>query len=778
MSASKKSGTAPLLVEIGCEEIPARFLTQAEKDFAERLQAALESYHLLPAGSSGSVPTAAGKELTTEPSHQPGFPGMRKSLLQTYSTPRRVVAHLPAIRTKQPDKVEEITGPPAKVAFDAEGKPTRAAESFAEKNGVRVTDLGRVTTPKGEYLAVKKTTQGRPAAELLSEILPAVITGLSFPRSMYWTAKSGPRFVRPIRWLLALLGEGKRARVVPFEVAGVKSGSATYSHRSLGQRAIRLQSFNDYAKKLRQSHVEFDPSRRRDEVSREIKALLEDSGLKVIEDKELEDWIVNSTESPHGLLGGFEERFLKLPREILVRVMRDHQKYFAVEDETGNLQPRFVTVLNREGDPKGFIRAGHERVLMARFRDAEFFWDADQKTLLRDRQPMLQKVTYQKDLGSYADKVERMRGIAQDLCRTLAEQGRMTALEASAALRAIELSKCDLTTQMVQEFTELQGVVGGLYARAQGEPKEVADAIYDHYRPQGFEDRCPRNLIGAVVSFGDKLDSVVGGFAVGHAPTGSSDPFGLRRAGNGLVKVLVEMLPSINLLESVQQAIGHDVAGHDAPQLDEPVAHFLRERVEHYLANVGRFRYDTVRAVITASESGWEQPAEAVRRAAAVEAIRDRDDFVALSQAAKRIRNILNKSASPDDLTSDNVDEGLLGPGPERALYDAYKSIHAKLCDAGQSIKNYEAALVAISKLRPLVDRFFDHVLVMDEDPGVRRNHLALLKKLNLELFSRFVNLAEIAPDSAHVDASTSKSEKPSALSRQPLANTCGESLG
>lgn len=757
----------PLLVEIGCEEIPARFLAQAEKDLGEKLQTALEHLGLLECGSSApalsSTPQAGlsngPKAVRSIGPHskigKQQAVGVWHSLsLQTYSTPRRLVTYVPAVLAKQPNKVEEITGPPVKVAFDAAGKPTRAAESFALKIGTNVADLIRVTTPKGEYLAVKKTTPGRSAMELLSEILPSVITGLAFPKSMYWVAKAGPRFVRPIRWLLALLGEGKRARVVPFEIAGVKAGDTTYGHRNHGRRPIRVQGFNDYAKELREAQVEFVPAQRRELLSQQLKVLLEESNLRIVPDPRLEDWIVNSTEWAHAMLGSFEERFLKLPREILITVMRDHQKYFAVENQAGNLQPRFITVLNVDGDPKGLIRAGHERVLTARFRDAEFFWQADQRVPLRDRLPMLERVTYQAKLGSYADKVRRMEAIAKEVCAALEKQGKMTPIDTAHALRAVQLCKCDLTTQMVQELTELQGVVGGVYAAAQGETKEVSQAIYDHFLPQGVEDQCPRSLVGAVASLADKIDGVVAGFAVGLEPTGSSDPFGLRRQGNAITKVLVEVLPRINLSDMLLRAEKeiHLLAHTPLDQLDSRVKVFLHERFLHYLTIVAKLRHDTQRAVVKA---GWRGEFDALKRGIALERVRDSQDFVALSSAAKRIRNILSKSASSKDWQRGEVDEDSMDPGPEMELFQAYRAVAVRVVEDIQA-ENYEKALQAIATLRPSVDRFFDKVLVMAENRAVRENRLRLLGKLD-ELFSSIAHLSEIAPDFANVDASTLK---------------------
>ncbi len=664
---------------------------------------------------------------------------------------------------------EQILGPPVKVAFDAQGKPTRAAESFAEKNAVTVEDLTRTTTPKGEYLALRRTTQGRPARDIVPEILPETILGLSFPKSMYWTKMPGPlptatgwgvflrRFVRPIRWIVAILGEGQQAQTVDFEILGVRSGHATYGHRALGRTAIRVKGFEDYSKKLRKAHVELDPKARRAAVRRECQALLEPLRLSVVPDLWLEDWIVNSTEWPRAMLGSFGDRFLKLPREILITVMRDHQKYFAVENRQGTLQPRFVAVLNVDPDKQGIIRAGHERVLAARFTDAEFFWKADQRIPLDKRQGLLAGVTYQAELGTYAEKVRRMKAIAPDLCAALETAGRFKGIDRDWTQRAIDLSKCDLTTQMVQEFPELQGVVGGLYARAQGESFEVADAIYDHYLPLGLEDKCPRTLIGAVVSLADKIDSVAAGFAVGHEPTGSSDAFALRRQANGIVKVLLEVSLAVRLKPMLEQALSALNIGWRKPQAEvfSSLLDFMLERLRYYLETARQLRYDTVRAVLAA---GWDPPLGALRRAEALQAMRGREDLEELSIAAKRIRNILSKSASARDWQPGEVDTSLLQEGPEGGLYTAFVLERDKavgLVEAG----DYRQALEAIATLRPHVDRFFDKVLVMAEDRALRQNRLRLLGKVD-ELFSAIAHFAEIASPPSHVDASTSKALK------------------
>jgi glycyl-tRNA synthetase beta chain len=735
--------TLPLLVEIGCEEIPARFLADAQRQFAEHLMAALKEARLLRDGV-----LAAAK-------------------VHSYSTPRRLVAHVPAVLSSQPDAVEEITGPPVKIAFDAEGNATRAAESFAAKAGVQLQDLLQVETPRGLYVAARRTVQGLRAADVLATILPSVITGLTFAKSMIWE-DSGVRFVRPIRWIVALSGEDEAAQIIPFEIAGVKSGNVTYRHRLAKKPEVAVTGFKDYASKLRRGDVEIDPAKRRARIREELQVSLDgftgnisqgESGgtTRFVPDSGLEDWIVCSTECPHAIVGQFNRQFLDLPREILITVMRDHQKYFAVEDTsstfggaTGNnskLAPAFVTVLNVPADPAGIIRRGHERVLAARLEDAKFFWHADQKVPLRDRLSMLERVTYQAKLGSYGDKVRRMLAIAKEICSRLQHAGRLTPAETAHVLRAIDLAKCDLTTQMVQEFTELQGVVGGLYAEAQGEPPEVWQAIYDHYKPESMEDECPRSSAGAVVSLADKLDALVSGFSVGLEPTGSSDPFGLRRAGNGIIKIAVEVtdVTGLDVLALADSAVRMRPGLQAVYDISKAAGTFLQERAEYYLGSVRGLRYDTVRAVVSSS-AGWSPPAEAFLRGSALDQVRDTEDFKALSIAAKRTRNILSKSASQVDLTgSAQVDENLFRAPEERDLFIAYQSVREAL-ERFQAGGDYVAAFLELAKLRVPVDRFFDKVMVMDQNLAVRTNRLALLRGLNALAFSRFADLSEIEP--------------------------------
>src|SRR5215470_2305019 len=518
--STKSDQRIELLFEIGTEEIPAGVLPRAISELKSILE----------------------RHLAAE-NYQQGV------TIETFGGPRRLTAWVRGLLAKQPDIDSEVTGPPKSVAYDPSGAPTRAAVSFAERQGVQLHQVYLVQTPKGEYLAARITKRGRSAYELLLEILPRVIHDMPWPRTMTWTGLSGARFIRPIRWLIGVL-DGKPLK---FSFGGLTAGDTTVGHRFLSAKQIRVSSFADYEKKLRANGVIVRPSDRGEKIDRELAAYARRTGHQVHADPDLLQLVTYLNEFPHVIEGSFDPVFLELPDEILITVMRGHQKYFAVEKRGGELAPHFLAVINLAKDSQGLVRAGHERVLRARFADARFFWEADQKARLADILPKLDKITYESRLGSYHAKVERMRAIARWFTEQWYNLGMVQAHVADAD-RAAELAKCDLATEMVREFTELQGVVGGLYARAQGEAEVVADAVYDHYRPVGLDDPIPRNLIGCAVALADKFDSVVGCFAVGVVPTGSSDPFALRRAGLGIVKIILERKLTLSLSLAVGAA--------------------------------------------------------------------------------------------------------------------------------------------------------------------------------------------------------------------------------
>ena len=607
------------------------------------------------------------------------------------ATPRRLVLRAEGLPARQADSEERALGP-------AKSAPPKAVAGFARKHGVAPEALTVESTPKGDYYTFVRTVAGRATLDILAETLGGIILQIGFPKTMYWTGKGGPRFIRPIRWIVALLGDD----VVPFELAGVRSGAVTSGHRRLGARAIAV-TIADYAERLRENYVILKAEERRNKIHKEL------AGVRVKPDAALVETLVYLTEHPTPIVGSFDAEFLALPEEVLVTVMRHHQKYFSVEDEHGKLAPQFAAVMNIPSDPEGFVRSGNERVLRARFNDARFFWQTDQKKSLAARLPDLAHVTFQAKLGSYLEKTERVKALLSTLGGD------------AHAVRAAELAKCDLTTELVKEFTELQGVVGGLYARAQGEPEPVWQAIYDHYKPESMEDAIPRNRTGQIVALADKLDTLRGCFGVGLIPTGSRDPFALRRAAQGVVKILVEGKIDIDLAPLVDD--GTDGA--------KALAEFLQDRIRYYFKEVRGFLYDEVNA---ATAAGWSNLVDLEARLIRIRDLRSSPDFEPLAASFKRIRNILDQQKFTG-VNATAIDEKLLQDGPERDLYDEYRRI------AGQPIES------VVSQLRPKVDLFFDKVLVNAPEDDVRRNRLMLLGTLLLE-FSNIADFSEIVTTS------------------------------
>jgi glycyl-tRNA synthetase beta chain len=700
-----------LLFEIGAEEIPAGMLPKAEEDLRAGLEKLLAAENL----DDGVI-------------------------VESFAAPRRLTAWVRGLPRKQEDVISEVTGPPKSVAYDAVGAPTRAAVSFAEKQGLPLHEVYLVQTPKGEYLAAQHTKRGRTSEQILSEILPRVIHDIYWPKTMTWTGLDGARFIRPIRWIVALLN-GKPLRL---SYAGVTAGNTTRGHRFLGGNGIRVSSFADYERKLRANGVILRPSERREKIERELTAHAKRGGYKLHEDPALLRSVTYLNECPTVIEGSFDPAFLALPDEILITVMRDHQKYFAVEKRGGELAPHFLAVINLNKDPKGLIRSGHERVLRARFADAQFFWQADQKCRLADYLPRLERVTYESRLGSYRDKVERIRAIARGLAEQWYNLGIQQA-RVSDADRAAELAKCDLATEMVREFTELQGIVGGLYARAQGESDEVADAVYDHYRPVGLDDPSPRNLTGCAVAIADKLDSVAGCFAVGVVPSGSSDPYALRRAALGIVKIVLERKLPLSLSSAISAAAKVLATLKPkrvvTPEQERQILDFLLDRARFVFREREGFAYDEVNAVFRA---GADDLVDAHKRLLALRAIRKSKNFEPLAVSFKRIRKIIEK-ANLGPLDGRRAQPELFESDAERELHQAVRQAAAKV-QQDKGTGKYQEALEVIAGLRKFVDRFFDEVMVMAENESVRNNRLALLSEL-LREFTTVADFSEMGGD-------------------------------
>jgi glycyl-tRNA synthetase beta chain len=711
------------LLEIGCEEIPARMIDAAALDLGRRVSEVL-----------------ARERLAATPA------------VSMFSTPRRLAVCVSDVAAAQADVEEQVTGPSAKVAFK-DGQPTPAAHAFAKKVNTDIAKLQRITTPKGEYLAAKVINKGRAASQILSEALPKELASIYWPKNMYWRAKS-ERFVRPVRWLVALLD----GEVVPLTFYGVRAANVSHGHRTLGDPVV-VRRPADYGAALERASVIANQEERRQRIRKALDdAARHIGGARWREDAELLATVTNLTEFPSVILGNFDREFLELPEEVLVTVMRDHQKYFALEDGVRQLLPHFLAVLNTDDDPDGIIRHGHERVLRARFNDARFFWQTDQKISLRDRVSLLKHVTFQKDLGSYYDKTLRMQHLASHISGTLKEAG--VEIRPGVVHKAACLAKADLTTELVKEFTELQGIVGGLYARVQElDPalspdahRLIAEAIYDHYKPESMEDAVPRTIEGAVLSIADKADSIAGMFALGLQPSGSKDPFALRRQANGIIKTIAEHMLPLSLERLFRDAL----AGYEGSEAEKKfgakfataqgrtevlhsIAGFMRERVEFYLRDMLGFAYDVVNAVLAA---GSDDVVDAVARAQAVTKVRPSPDFESISIAFKRMKNILRQARELGSAPAAEFHPGALKDPAEVNLAELVPATADRVREL-RAKKNYEPALVEISRLRPAVDTFFDKVMVMVDEPNVRVNRLALLQTV-LREFSTIADFSEI----------------------------------
>jgi glycyl-tRNA synthetase beta chain len=708
------------LLEIGCEEIPARMIDAAALELRERVHKLLEREHL-PANVA----------------------------ISSFESPRRLAVLASGIPAAQSDVTEQVTGPSVNVAFK-DGQPAPPAHAFARKAGVDVSQLERVTTSKGEYLAAKITKKGRSAAQVLSELLPKEINSIYWPKNMYWR-KPSEKFVRPVRWLVALLDR----EVIPLQFDGIRAGNESRGHRILTEGPILIPSAgSDYVESLRAAKV-LGRSEREQQIRKALDAATRTiPGARWREDKSLLETVVNLTEWPSVILGSFDSQFLELPKEVLITVMRDHQKYFAVEDAGDKLLPHFLAVLNTDGDPRGIIRHGHERVLRARFNDARFFWQTDQKHPLRERTVWLKNVTFQKDLGSYYEKTRRVQRLCSWLCEIIRQRG--VQVRPGIVHKAASLAKTDLTTELVKEFTELQGIVGRLYAGVQeldtGMPdatrQAIAHAIYDQYKPESMDDSVPRSVEGAVLSIADKADSIAGMFALGLQPTGSKDPFALRRQANGIVKTIAEKKLPFSLAELFADARevyrGSPAERKFSGEIDYAGALriFFRERLEFYLRDVLGFKYDVVNAVLAA---GSDDVVNAIARAQAVTKVRPSADFESISIAFKRIKNILRQAAETGRQVAPAIDTNAFQEAAEKEL-TAQIPRAVETVDALRAQGDYEHALVEVSKLRPAVDRFFDKVMVMVDDERVRANRLALLQSLSKE-FSTIADFSEIVTE-------------------------------
>ena len=697
------------LLEIGLDEVPARMIAQAEAELGRRVNELLTRERLI--GPGGKV--------------------------TTYSTPRRLAVVVEDVLAAQADSEEKLTGPSWKVAFK-DGAPTAAAEAFAKKAGVDVSALEKVTNAKGEYVGATVKKLGRAAAELLAAELPKEVLGLYWAKNMYWRAGKPERFVRPIRWIVALLDSA----VVPLEIAGIQAGNTSRGHRILhGEAPVVLSKPTEYKEALRAAHAVVDVAERRQTIRKALDAATRTvAGARWREDEALIETVVHLTEWPSVILGNFEAEYLALPEEVLVTVMRDHQKYFAVEGPNGKLLPHFLAVLNIQVDEEGYgnIRHGNQKVLRARFKDAQFFWNFDQKISLQDRVESLKHVTFKKELGTYHWKTEKNLEVARALAATVKAAG--VEFDEAALLKATELAKTDLTTELVKEFTELQGKIGGLYARAQKHSDAVSEAIYYQFIPSWAGDSIPPTVEGQLLGLADRIQTITAMFGKGFAPTGSKDPFALRRAASGIVKILADSELPLTLRDVLyapgtesEQGIGPD--GKFQP--DSPVRAFLKERLRFDLQELRGYSYDVVNAVLATDA---EDVRDVIARAKALTEVRGSEDFAAISAAFKRIKNILRQADEKEFVFGSPIGVTL---SPEAQKLADASALLAPEVAALRKLRFYGQALEAIATLRPVVDAFFDKVMVLDPDAAVRGTHLALIQSV-LSGFSGIADFSEI----------------------------------
>jgi glycyl-tRNA synthetase beta chain len=722
-----------LLIEIGVEELPASWMPGLTRQLAQKLEDRLKELRIAP-----------------------GAP------IESFSTPRRLTARVAGIAERQDDLDETVTGPPVSAAFDKQGQPSPAAVGFARKQGVPFEQITRVQTPKGEYLAYQRHVRGKSAVDTLPEVLGGLLRDLAFPKQMHWDArledgKGELLFGRPIRWLLFLYG----GRVVPFTinrtaaatsspVQDVESGALTYGHRFLATsgragRSIKVRSFEEYQARLAEHFVVLDHAERRDRIARELELHARRLGgrVQLKEHAALIEEVADLVEYPAVVAGFFDTGFLVLPEEVLATTLVHHQHWFPVVTDSGALKEAFLAVVNTQPQDERLIAKNAERVVAARLRDARFFWEADRQQTLESRLERLHTVVFHKKLGSYRDKAERIEALAQWIAGDVFGRPDVAVDAANAA----RLAKADLTSDMVFEFPELQGTMGGIYAREEGQPENVWKAIYHHYLPIGVEADAPpakaqlgsAALVWAAVSLADKLDTVVGLTNASEKATGSRDPFGLRRQMHGIVRVLIDLPELVGIDREIDLrplvAAAEKRFGGSTPGVADSVVAFAQERVRYALEQRG----NAIEVVRGATAAGDVVPLRARRVAEALQRIRTSEDFLALAILFKRVKNIARelKDRAP-------LDRSALTEPAELALFVELDARRPRV-DSAVKAADYRHAFTEIAGLRPVVDRFFTEVFVMAEDARLRQARLTLMAELR-DLILQLADISEIVP--------------------------------
>ncbi len=688
-----------LLLEIGTEEIPAGYIEPALQSLSS---------------------TLLQKMTDTRIEH---------GQARVFGTPRRLAVEVRDVADKQKSLTSEVMGPPEKVGFDSTGKPTTAAIKFAEKVGVSVNALTIKETNKGRYVCAQVSERGQATRTLLKTILPEVILTTPFPKTMKW-AQLNIFFARPIHYIVALLGN----QIISFELGDTKSGRYSFGHYFMQPAKLRIASPEDYVKTLKDAHVVVDFEERRKLVENEINKAAKGVGGKVLPDEELIDINKNLVEYPIATAGNFDNEFLEIPAEILITAMRHHQKYFAVVDDAGSLMSSFIAVNNTRTRDMNLVATGHERVLRARLADAQFFFKSDVQESMDDWVERLKGVLFQAKLGSMYEKVQRVQRIAAYLADATGQKPTVK----KQVMRAAWLCKADLVSQVVNEFPNLQGVMGRIYAAVKKEPKAVAAAIEEHYRPTYSGGPLPETVIGGLLGIADKIDSICGFFSVGLVPTGASDPYALRRQGIGIIQIMNDRGFSFSLKKLIEKSLAiYGIKGaKKVKEIADPIYTFIKNRMTYQLVEEG-FSKDVIAAVADADADNVPNVFNRVR---AIQDLKTAPDFEPLAVAFKRVVNIIKKADLP---ARKKVDEKLFEHASEKALYSAYKNLQGKVpnhLDKGR----FDQAFREIAKLRDPVDAFFDGVMVMSKDKKIRNNRLSLLAMIS-DLFGQFADFSKIS---------------------------------
>lgn len=690
--------TAELLLEIGTEEIPSAYLEEGLNELRRLAEACLRENRIEITGN-----------------------------LRTYGTPRRLVLIGEGVSERQKDLVQENTGPPKSVAYDKEGKPTKAATGFAQRQGVSVEELECVNTPKGEYLYVKRQIPGRPTRDILAEVLPKLFADISWPKSMRW-GNIGYAFVRPVQWVLALLN----GEVIPFEMAGVRSSNTTRGHRFMAPEIKEVSDVRDYLRKMEKSFVIIDQQEREEIVEQVAGDAARRVGGRPAQDPELVKTVANLVEHPSAVCGSFDEAFLDLPGPVLVTAMKEHQKYFAIYDENTQLMPNFVAINNTVVRDESVVRRGHERVLRARLSDADFFFREDRKRLLGDRLDDLKRVIYQADLGTSYAKVQRFTRLAGYLAEKVLSD-KVGDVETTA-----RLCKCDLVTHMVTEFPGLQGVMGREYARLEGMPEEVCLGIYEHYLPTRAEGQLPTSKIGAVVGLADRMDTIVGCFAVGLEPSGTADPFALRRHSLAIIRVIEDMGWDLSLKEFIAKGLSvlREEIEFDSDRVFARMSAFFRERYKQLMLRSG-YKTDLIEAVISVK---FDRINELRSRIDQLKKFTSESrEFQELALTFKRVTNILKKQVKPFE-----VDPVLFKETCESDLWETYQALKDNVHEYLERMDYYKA-LDLMVRLRKPVNEFFDGVEILTkENEALKANRIGVLQHLS-RLFLSVADLSKFS---------------------------------